>query len=79
MIDKDQYFALKNASQQFLTDPAFSHVQVEDVMMAIVMGAYILPYFSVFYTDLFGEGLVFKSLLLVMIRWSVTCCHHMHS
>ena len=44
-----------------------------------VMEAYILPYFSVFYMDLFGEGPVFKSLSLDMIRWSVTCCHHMCS
>ena len=35
---------------------------------ATVMDAYTLPYFSVFYMDLFCEGLVFKSLSLYMIR-----------
>ena len=33
-----------------------------------VTDAYILPYFSVSYMDLFSEGLVFKSLSLDMIR-----------
>ena len=47
--------------------------------IVVVMDAYILPYFSVFYMDLFGEGLVLESLSIDVIRWSVTCCHHMHS
>ena len=37
------------------------------------------PYFSVFYTDLFGEVFVFESLSLDMIRWLVTCGHRVHS
>ena len=44
-----------------------------------VKDTYILPYFSVFYMDLFSEGLVFKSLSLDVIRWSVMCFHHMHN
>ena len=44
-----------------------------------VTDAHILSYFSVFYMDLFDEVFVFESLSLVMIRWSVMCCHHMHS
>ena len=51
----------------------------EEYLYDTVMDAYILPYLSVFYTDLFGEGLVFKSLSLDMIRLLVTCCHHVHS
>ena len=37
-----------------------------------------LSYFSVFYTDLFDEVFVFESSSLIMIRWSVMCCHHVH-
>jgi hypothetical protein len=33
MIDKDHHFTLKDTTRQFLQDPGFSHVQVEDVMM----------------------------------------------
>ena len=44
-----------------------------------VTDAHILSYFSVFYTDLFDEVFVFESLSLDMIRWLVTCCHHVHS
>ena len=49
------------------------------VMRSSIMDVYILPYFSVSYMNLFGEGLVLKSLSLDMIKWSVTCCHHVHS
>ena len=49
------------------------------ITSAIVTDAHILSYFSVFYTDLFDEVFVFESLSLVMIRWSVMCCHHVHS
>ena len=45
----------------------------------LVTDAHILSYFSVFYMDLFDEVFVFESLSLDMIRWLVTCCHHMHS
>ena len=45
----------------------------------VVMDAHILSYFSVFYTDLFDRVFVFESLSLDMIRWLVTCCHHVHS
>ena len=48
-------------------------------IMDIVMDAHILSYFSVFYTDLFDEVFMFESLSFDMIRWLVTCCHHMHS
>ena len=44
-----------------------------------VTDAHILSYFSVFYMDLFDEVFVFESLSLDMIRWLVTCCHHVHS
>ena len=44
-----------------------------------VTDAHILSYFSVFYTDLFDEVFVFEPLSLDMIRWLVTCCHHVHS
>ena len=44
-----------------------------------VTDAHILSYFSVFYMDLFDMVFVFESLSLDMIRWLVTCCHHMHS
>ena len=44
-----------------------------------VTDTHILSYFSVFYTDLFDEVFVFESLSLDMIRWLVTCCHHVHS
>ena len=44
-----------------------------------VTDAHILSYFSVFYTDLFDEVFMFESLSLDMIRWLVTCCHHVHS
>ena len=44
-----------------------------------VMDTHILSYFSVFYMDLFDEVFVFESLSLIMIRWSVTYCHHVHS
>ena len=44
-----------------------------------VMDTHIFPYFSVFYTDLFGEDLVSESLSLDMIKWLVMCCHHVHS
>ena len=47
--------------------------------VGVVTDVYILSYFSVFHMDLFGEGLVFESLSLDVIRWLVTCCHHMHS
>ena len=43
------------------------------------MDTSILPYFSVFYMDLLGGGLVFMSLSLDMIRWLVTCCNHVHT
>ena len=44
-----------------------------------VMDTHILSYFSVFFTELFDEVFVFEPLSLDMIRWSVTCCHHVHS
>ena len=51
----------------------------ESVGVITVTDAHILSYFSVFYTDLFDEVFVFESLSLIMIRWLVTCCHHVHS
>ena len=52
---------------------------IDTSFLPIVTDAHILSYFSVFYTDLFDEVLVFESLSLNMIRWLVTCCHHVHS
>ena len=49
------------------------------MILQSVTDAHILSYFSVFYTDLFDEVFVFESLSLDMIRWLVTCCHHVHS
>ena len=53
---------------------------VKDLLLHLlaVMDAHILSYFSAFYTDLFDEVFMFESLSLVMIRWSVMCCHHVH-
>ena len=50
-----------------------------EIMPTTVTDAHILSYFSVFYTDLFDKVFVFESLSLDMIRWLVTCCHHVHS
>ena len=47
--------------------------------MVVVTDTHILSYFSVFYMDLFDEVFVFESLSLDVIRWLVTCCHHVHS
>ena len=58
---------------------SFCLINACKLLITSVTEAYILPYFSVFYTNLFGEGLVFESLSLDMIRWLVMCCHHMHS
>ena len=53
------------------------YLPVSDTLF--VTDAHILSYFSVFYTDLFDEVFVFEPLSLVMIRWLVMCCHHVHS
>ena len=58
---------------------SWTKVLVHDGLIQSVTDAHILSYFSVFYTDLFDEVLVFESLSLNMIRWLVTCCHHVHS
>ena len=53
------------------------HAQVGALMITVtqlfwckncVTDVYIFPYFAVFYTDLFGEDLVFESLSLDVIR-----------
>ena len=52
----------------YTTQGDLGWVQILGTKQDGVMDTYILPYFSVFYTDLFGEGPVFKPLSLDMIR-----------
>ena len=72
---------LNDSDQENITPPiqAVSRRGPSIRMPLGVTDAHILSYFSVFYTDLFYEVFVFESLSLIMIRWLVTCCHHVHS